>query len=140
MSETRATQGGSQQLTKAGNQELQQGGTAAAAPASSTDMLASTAGAVQGMMAAMGAPMPAQGGSALMQGAVMHPDGTTTTNIATSQPSEDARTSTRYDPATNTITTTTIDPASGSMATTTTTAPPGMAEAASREGQQAEQA
>ncbi|WIA30282.1 hypothetical protein OEZ86_000372 [Tetradesmus obliquus] len=102
-------------------------------------MLASTAGAVQGMMAAMGAPMPAQGGSALMQGAVMHPDGTTTT-IATSQPSEDARTNTRYDPATNTITTTTIDPASSSMATTTTTAPPGMAEAASREGQQAEQA
>jgi hypothetical protein len=77
----------------------------------------------QGMMAAMGAPMPAQGGAALMQGAVLSPDGTTTTSIATNQPNEDARTSTSYDPATNTITTTTVDPASGSMTTTSTTAP-----------------
>lgn len=87
-------------------------------------------------MAAMGAPIPAQGGAALLQGATINPDGTTTTNIATNQPSEEARTSTSYDPASNTITTTTVDPASGSMTTTSTTAPPGMAEAASRNSQQ----
>jgi hypothetical protein len=76
--------------------------------------------------------MPAQGGASLMQGSVLNPDGTSTTNIATNQPSEDAHTSTSYDPATNMITTTTVDPASGSMMTTSTTAPPGMAEAANR--------
>lgn len=81
--------------------------------------------------------MPAQGGATLMQGATVNPDGTTTTNIATNQPSEEARTSTSYDPVSNTVTTTTVDPASGSMTTTSTTAPPGMAESARRDSQQA---
>jgi hypothetical protein len=71
-----------------------------------------------------------------MQDTTLNPDGTSTTNIATNQPSGDAHTSTSYDPATNMITTTTVDPASGSMTTTSTTAPPGMAEAASRDSQQ----